>query len=120
MGFPGAPASLSACRRYRREGACRVGHPSRRAAALVDRTRMTNYLLSAIRIEAFRMARTGNFIDCRSVETALDKSERGRAGLALKDPTIRSHIDQLCRQHRLGNARLRRSETRSDSIWGAG
>jgi hypothetical protein len=57
---------------------------------------MPRYLLSAIRIRAFQLARSGDFTDCRSIEAELDKSERGRAGLALSDPTIRSHIDLLC------------------------
>ena len=57
---------------------------------------MARYLLSAIRVSAFQMARSGDFADCRSVEAELEKSERERAGLALRDPTIRSHIDLLC------------------------
>jgi hypothetical protein len=57
---------------------------------------MARYLLSAIRVHAFRMARSGDFADCRSIEAELEKSERERAGLALRDRIIRSHIDLLC------------------------
>jgi hypothetical protein len=57
---------------------------------------MPRYLLSAIRIRAFQLARSGDFTDCRSIEAELEKSERGRAGLALSDPIIRSHLDLLC------------------------
>jgi hypothetical protein len=57
---------------------------------------MPRYLLCAIRVQAFRLARSGDFADCRSIEAELTKSERERAGLPLRDPAIRSHIDLLC------------------------
>lgn len=62
----------------------------------VLRVQMPRYLLCAIRIQAFHLARSGDFANCRSIEAELTKSERERAGLALRDPTIRSHIDLLC------------------------
>jgi len=62
---------------------------------------MTWYLTTAIRIQAFRMARSGDFVDCLSIESELDRSEHGRARGALADQVIRSHIDRLCRQTKL-------------------
>src|SRR6476620_2644354 len=62
---------------------------------------MVWYLTTAIRIQAFRMARSGDFVDCRSIESELDRSEHGRARVALADQVIRCHIDRLCRQTKL-------------------
>jgi hypothetical protein len=58
---------------------------------------MPTYLLSAIRIQAFEMARSGHFADCRSIESALEEREGDRARLALQQPTTRAHLDQLCK-----------------------
>ena len=66
---------------------------------------MANYLPNAIRIQAFEMARSGEFIDCQSIETALEKSGIANAPVALRDPPIRSRLDKLCAQNRgAGNA----------------
>ena len=58
---------------------------------------MPTYLLSAIRIQAFAMARSGNFPDCLAILSALEHGEGERARLALQQPTIRSRLDQLCK-----------------------
>jgi hypothetical protein len=42
---------------------------------------MTLYLRTAIRAQAFRMARSGDFVDCQSIESVLDRSEHGRASV---------------------------------------
>jgi hypothetical protein len=55
------------------------------------------HLLSAIRVRAFQMARSGEFPDCRSIEVVLEKTEGERARLALRQPTIRAHLEQLCK-----------------------
>jgi hypothetical protein len=60
---------------------------------------MANYLSNAIRIQAFEMARSGEFIDCQSIETALEKSGIANARIALRDRPIRSRLDKLCAQN---------------------
>jgi hypothetical protein len=42
---------------------------------------MAVYLLSSIRIKAFSRARSGDFADCRSLETTLEKPKANAPGL---------------------------------------
>lgn len=57
---------------------------------------MPTYALTSIRVQAFRMARTGEFTDWRSIEAALERREGRRARLALGQHAIREHLDALC------------------------
>ena len=58
---------------------------------------MVGNTLSVIRVEAFKMARSGHFDDVESIEAALEKGGYERAQAALRDQVIRARINQLCR-----------------------
>ena len=58
---------------------------------------MVAYTLSAIRIEGFKLARSGDFKDVGSIETALAKLGYERVTAAFRDPVIRARINALCR-----------------------
>jgi len=53
--------------------------------------------LTAIRVEAFKMARSGHFPDVGSIETALEKRGYERVRMAVRDGAIRAHLNRLCR-----------------------
>jgi hypothetical protein len=57
---------------------------------------MVTYHLTAIRIEAFKMARTGDFKNCDAIEAALEQTGHARATAALRNPITRAHLDELC------------------------
>ena len=50
----------------------------------------------AIRIEAFKMARSGDFTNCDAIEAALERMGHVRARSALRHPITRAHLDELC------------------------
>jgi hypothetical protein len=58
---------------------------------------MVAYTLSAIRVEAFKLARSGDFEDLGSIEAALERRGYERARAAFRDPLIRARINGLCR-----------------------
>ena len=60
---------------------------------------MTTYLSNTIRVQAFEMARSGEFIDCEAIEAALEKNGVDNARVALRDRVIRSRLDELCVQN---------------------
>ena len=60
---------------------------------------MTAYLSNTMRIQAFEMARSGEFIDCQAIEAALERSRVDNARPALRDRVIRSRLDKLCVQN---------------------
>jgi hypothetical protein len=62
---------------------------------------MAAYLSNGIRIRAFAMARSGEFIDWQAIEASL-QSRGDNARVALRDPNIRSHLDSLCQQYYQG------------------
>jgi hypothetical protein len=53
---------------------------------------------------AFQMARSGEFVDCLSIETALERSGHPRAVMALGEARIRSLVNLLCSEHGRGDA----------------
>ena len=55
--------------------------------------------LNAIRVDAFKMARSGDFANAEAIVAELQRRGYVRVRLALQDPIIRSHIDQLCIQN---------------------
>ena len=59
---------------------------------------MVAYNLSAIRVEAFLMARSGKFEDSRTIQDNLERRGYGLAAGALSHPITRAHIDELCEQ----------------------
>jgi hypothetical protein len=65
---------------------------------------MPTNVISGIRMVAFQMARSGSFVDCPSIETALERSGHSEAGVALGEPAIRVLVDKLCIEHWRGVA----------------
>jgi hypothetical protein len=52
---------------------------------------------TAIRIEAFKMAHSGEYADGTAIERALEKRGHRHARIALQDRQIRAHLDLLCK-----------------------
>ena len=65
---------------------------------------MPSNVISGIRMLAFQMARSGEFVDCLSIETALERSGHPRAVLALREPRIRALVNVICSEHGEGDA----------------
>jgi len=57
---------------------------------------MVTYHLTAMRIEAFKMARSGDFENCDAIQAALERTGHARARAALRNPITRAHLDELC------------------------
>ena len=65
--------------------------------------RMVANILNAIRMVAFKMARSGDFVNCQAIETELERRGYERVRLALRHPITRAHLDQLCIERWQGN-----------------
>jgi len=60
---------------------------------------MVPNILNAIRVDAFKMARSGNFTNAEEIVAELERRGYERARFALHDPTIRARLEQLCIQY---------------------
>jgi hypothetical protein len=58
-------------------------------------------LVDKIRRRAYRLARSGEFADCKEVERTLLEQGVANASRALLDPYVREHITACCDCYRL-------------------
>jgi hypothetical protein len=52
--------------------------------------------LNTIRVDAFKMARSGAFVNAEAILVELQRRGYQRTELALKDPNVLAHLEQLC------------------------
>ena len=60
---------------------------------------MVPNILTAIRVDAFELARSGHYANCHAIVVELERRGYERARLALRDLKTRAHLDDLCIQH---------------------
>ena len=69
-----------------------------------------------IRLRAYELARTGQHIDCLTIESALLREGYPDVYSALQDPFVRRHIRELCAAHWSGLPTDRRYDGEAGEI----